>query len=167
VTVSYPVSTILLDLERFISESTATAKSVGIGIERKRAVLSTLDQLRSVLSALLTPMVNEEIDEICCSRLGISPSPVSVGLSRSSAFNILPKYSLTTSHDSSGSISLYCSNSGRDAWCISPEISAARALSIIAVLRVLGLFEGLSISSNYEAYPYPHKQSYRKTPTRS
>ena len=76
------MSTIQFDLERFISEVTAAVKSAGISAERKRTIGATLHQLRSVLSTLLTPTLNEGIDEICVDKLGISVSPVSVGFLR-------------------------------------------------------------------------------------
>src|SRR6202035_5833312 len=43
-----------------------------------------------------------------------------------------------------GSSSLYNDRCARDAWCISPDVSASRILSITAVLRALALFEGSS-----------------------
>jgi hypothetical protein len=41
-----------------------------------------------------------------------------------------------------GCSALFAGCSALDPWRISPEFSAARALSIIAVLRVLGLVDG-------------------------
>jgi hypothetical protein len=42
-------------------------------------------------------------------------------------------------------MALFAGDSVLDPWCISPEFSAARALSIVAVLRVLGLIEGRAV----------------------
>lgn len=45
-------------------------------------------------------------------------------------------------HRSHGFTSIYRSSHPSDTWCISSEVSAARALSITVTLRALGLFEG-------------------------
>lgn len=76
------VSTLSLDLERFITDSTTLAKSISTGRDQTRAILSSLDRLRSVLSSLLTPGLNNDIDTICREKLGIHLSPVSLGFSR-------------------------------------------------------------------------------------
>ena len=76
------VSTLSLDLERFITDSTTLAKSISTGRDQTRAILSSLDRLRSVLSSLLTPGLNDDIDTICREKLGIHLSPVSLGFSR-------------------------------------------------------------------------------------
>lgn len=40
---------------------------------------------------------------------------------------------------------VYQTNLPQDVWSISPNVSAARALAIIVVLRAMGLFEGTSM----------------------
>lgn len=47
--------------------------------------------------------------------------------------------------NSLGSTVVFATTNPGDLWCISSEFSAARALSIAAVLRVLGLVEGCPI----------------------
>jgi hypothetical protein len=65
-----------------VSEATAAVKSLGVGEARSRAVQSILNQLRVVLSILLTPSINEDIDDICTEKLGIAASCGSLGFSR-------------------------------------------------------------------------------------
>jgi hypothetical protein len=47
--------------------------------------------------------------------------------------------------NSRGSTTLFAGEGALDLWCISPEFSAARALSTTAALRALSLIEGHSI----------------------
>lgn len=47
--------------------------------------------------------------------------------------------------NSRGSTTLFAGEGALDPWCISPEFSAARALSTIAALRALSLTEGRSV----------------------
>jgi hypothetical protein len=72
----------MLDLQRFISEAIAVAKKISTNKDQTRAILLTLERLRSVLSILLTPGLNNDIDDICSRRLGIQISPKSVGFAR-------------------------------------------------------------------------------------
>jgi hypothetical protein len=53
------------------------------------------------------------------------------------------------------SSALFAGYGALDPWCVSPEFSAARALSITCVLRVLGLAEGrvaLTLNANLAKY---------------
>jgi len=75
-------STLVLDLQRFTSESITIAKKISTNRDQTRAILLTLERLRSVLSALLTPGLNEDIDEICFARLGIKFAPKLIGFAR-------------------------------------------------------------------------------------
>jgi WD repeat-containing protein 7 len=75
-------STLLLDLQRFTSESIAVAKKISTNRDQTRSILLTLERLRSVLSTLLTPGLNEDIDGICTARLGIQLSPKPFGFAR-------------------------------------------------------------------------------------
>ncbi|KAJ6624507.1 hypothetical protein B0H10DRAFT_2174467 [Mycena sp. CBHHK59/15] len=122
-------STLSLDLERFITESTITAKSISTGRDQTRAIYSALDQLRLILSALLTPGLNHDIDVLCQEKLGLQLSTVHTGF------------------HSRGSICLYNGGRGRDPWTVSGDVSAARALSIVVVLRALSLFDELAESA--------------------
>lgn len=116
-------STLLLDLQRFTSESITVAKKISTNRDQTRSILLTLERLRSVLSTLLTPGLNDDIDGICIDRLAIQLSPKPIGFS------------------SGGSVVLYNTSHSADPWCISSDVSAAHALSIVVLLRALSLFE--------------------------
>ncbi|KAJ6515899.1 hypothetical protein C8R45DRAFT_222526 [Mycena sanguinolenta] len=119
-------STVSLDLERFITESTTTARLISTSRSQTKAIYSALDRLKLVLSTLLTPGLNSDVDGLCREKLGVPVSTVHAGFS------------------SGGSSCLYNGNHSRDPWTISGDVSAARALSITAVLRALGLFDELA-----------------------
>lgn len=71
------MSTILFDLEPFLSVSTLSLKA----LEAVQRTSVPLD-IRHVLSALLTPGLNDDIDMICRNRLSISESCGSPGVAR-------------------------------------------------------------------------------------
>ncbi|KAJ7904510.1 hypothetical protein B0H14DRAFT_2663171 [Mycena olivaceomarginata] len=119
-------STLSLDLEQFITESTTTARLISTGRDQTRAIYSALDRLRLVLSTLLTPGLNTDIDALCREKLGVPMSTVHAGFS------------------SHGSSCLYNGNRSRDPWTVTGDVSAARALSITAILRAMGLFDELA-----------------------
>ncbi|KAJ7776775.1 hypothetical protein DFH07DRAFT_797695 [Mycena maculata] len=123
-------STLSLDLERFITESTTTARLISTGRDQTRAIYSALDQLRLILSTFLTPGLNPDIDAICQEKLGA------------------PASTTYASFSSDGSTCLYNGNRSRDPWSISGDVSAARALSITVVLRALSLFDELAESAS-------------------
>ncbi|KAF7290909.1 WD-REPEATS-REGION domain-containing protein [Mycena chlorophos] len=122
-------STLSLDLERFVSEATTTARLISQNREQTKAVYSALDQIRLVLSTLLTPGLNSDTDTLCEHKLGISMSRVRAGFARQ-AFR--------------GAACLYNGNRSRDPWTISADVSAARALAITVLLRALSLFDELA-----------------------
>ncbi|KAJ6584436.1 hypothetical protein B0H19DRAFT_1105047 [Mycena capillaripes] len=119
-------STVSLDLEQFITESSTTARLISTGRDQTRAIYSALDRLRLILSTLLTPGLNPDMDALCREKLGVSVSAVHAGFS------------------SRGSSCLYNGNRARDPWIISGDVSAARALSITVILRALSLFDELA-----------------------
>ncbi|KAG7088816.1 hypothetical protein E1B28_012775 [Marasmius oreades] len=123
-------STVRLNIGLFISNSTTIAKSISTSKLQTQNILLARDHLRAVLSTLLTPGINKDIDEICRTQLGIPLSNVSAGFSGS-------RYS-TIHQFSSASL----------AWCTSQDLSAARALGIIVTLRALSIFEELSQSAS-------------------
>ncbi|KAG6864820.1 hypothetical protein C0991_006941 [Blastosporella zonata] len=123
-------STLLLDLERFTTQSIAVAKTISTNRDQTRAILLTLERLRSVLSALLTPGLNHDIDQICLEKLGIRPVQASVGFS------------------SNGVAALYRRSDPRESWCLSSDVSAARALSIAVMLGALSVFEEFMEGAN-------------------
>ncbi|EGN97892.1 hypothetical protein SERLA73DRAFT_55174 [Serpula lacrymans var. lacrymans S7.3] len=113
--------TISLNLERFLKYISITVKSVA----NEKTQGSSITQLRAILSIVLTPGLSHDVDEICEIKLGIQPS---------SGFAGYGCYSST---------SLFHQENPRDAWCISPKISAARALVLVALLKALALREEL------------------------
>ncbi|KAK2465293.1 hypothetical protein APHAL10511_002647 [Amanita phalloides] len=117
------VSTLILDVERFISDATTIMKTISTNKYQTKAIFAKLDQIRLILSFLLTPGLNDDIDDICRTRLRIPSSSVYIGFS---------------SRETS---TLYVCKSNRDAWRISDNVSAARVVTIVTVLRALGLFE--------------------------
>ncbi|KAK0201531.1 hypothetical protein DFS33DRAFT_1348146 [Desarmillaria ectypa] len=123
-------TTLSLDLERFITYSTTVIKTISTNLSQTQAIFSTRHRLLSLLSLLLTPGLNKDTDEICRDHLGIVTSLAHPGFS------------------SHGFTSIYRSSHPSDPWCISGEVSAARALSITVTLRALGLFEELTDFAN-------------------
>lgn len=75
-------SSLSFDLESFIINSIAVTKTISTSIDEVRKILLILDRLRLVLSTLITPGLNADIDSICYGNLSISPSSAIVGLSR-------------------------------------------------------------------------------------
>ncbi|KAG7444190.1 uncharacterized protein BT62DRAFT_988008 [Guyanagaster necrorhizus] len=124
------VKTLFLDLGRFITYSTTVIKTISTNLSQTQAIFSTRNRLLSLLSVLLTPGLNKDTDEICRDHLGIGTSLARPG---------------SSSH---GFTCIYRSNHPSDPWCISSEVSAARALSITVTLRALGLFEELTDFAN-------------------
>ncbi|GLB39841.1 putative WD40 repeats [Lyophyllum shimeji] len=123
-------TTLVLDLERFTTESIAVAKSISTNRDQTRAILLTLERLRSLLSVFLTPGLNPDIDAICTKTLGIRFSSVSTGFVSQAA------------------VTLYRTRHPADPWRLSGDVSAARALSIAVILGALSLFEEFSEGAN-------------------
>ena len=71
-----------LDLEGFIINSIAVTKTISTSIDEVRRILLILDRLRFVLSTLITPGLNANVDSICYGILSASPSSAIAGLSR-------------------------------------------------------------------------------------
>ncbi|KAJ3534487.1 hypothetical protein NM688_g7130 [Phlebia brevispora] len=119
-------STLTLDIEAFLLQ-------VGVGTippgARSSEYLTNAaanirrDNIRSILSAVLTFSLNEEIDRICRENLHIHHSNASVGVS---------------AHDAT---TVFVERGQRGPWMISPEVSAARASAIVALLQALLLYE--------------------------
>ncbi|KAK7054386.1 hypothetical protein VNI00_003580 [Paramarasmius palmivorus] len=129
-TLSPKASTLDLNMGRFIAESTSLAKSISGSKSQTRNILLARDRLRAVLSMLLTPGLNKGIDEVCQVQLGVELSSASVGF---------PSMNVPTLHQYSWP---------GQAWCISADVSAARALAIVITLRALSIFEELSEAAN-------------------
>lgn len=76
------VSSLDLNLEKFLLNAVAITKSISTSRDEVREILSTLQRLRLILSALLTPGLNSDIDSICLGKLGAYPSSATMGLTR-------------------------------------------------------------------------------------
>jgi hypothetical protein len=130
-----------LDLERFLSDSATVIKTISTNRDQTRAVYSRVDQLKLVLSVLLTPGLNDSIDDICRTKLRIPTSSALLGYSRYVSIAIKRKEMMPTG-TSPDTVTVYPLVGSREAWCISSRVSAARLVAITAVLRTLSLFEG-------------------------
>ncbi|KAH9932736.1 WD40 repeat-like protein [Epithele typhae] len=122
-------STLLLDISsvlRQLSATPALASSASNALSPK----AKLENARAVLSMLLTFGVSEGVDSICTESLGIAPHPAPLGLSSSDA------------------VSLFPSTARSDAWTVSPEASADRALVILSLLHYLTQYEDLAQDAN-------------------
>jgi hypothetical protein len=75
-------SSLMIDLERFLSDSATVMKTISTNREQTKAIYSKLVQIRMFLSFLLTTGLNEGIDDICRTRLHIPTSSVLLGFSR-------------------------------------------------------------------------------------
>ncbi|KAJ3733629.1 hypothetical protein DFJ43DRAFT_1117017 [Lentinula guzmanii] len=122
--------TLSLDLNSFISDSLLVIKNVSTNRKQTRNILLARDHLRSALSLILTPGLNRDIDDICFEQLGIKRANASMGFSRD------------------GFVSLYHYSQPEHCWSLSGNVSAARALAIVALLRALSVFEELSESTS-------------------
>lgn len=78
------MSTVLFDLGGFLSASALSLKA----LNEKQAFKTTSapSDVRSVLSVLLTPGVNDDIDLICRNKLSIFGSCGSLGIARYAEF---------------------------------------------------------------------------------
>ncbi|KAJ4498276.1 hypothetical protein C8R41DRAFT_877942 [Lentinula lateritia] len=122
--------TLTLNLNSFISDSLSVIKSLSTNKTQTRSILLAREHLQSALSLLLTPGLNRDIDTVCSEQLGIKRTNAAVGFSKD------------------GFISLYHYPQSEHCWCLSGDVSAARALAIIAIIRALSVFEELSESAN-------------------
>ncbi|KAI0345585.1 hypothetical protein BDW22DRAFT_1426257 [Trametopsis cervina] len=117
-------STILVDLDNALLSSSSGPLNVNIAANAtnvKNNFGTKLNYLRSLLSPLLTEGLNADIDQICREKIGIHKALF--GQSRS------------------GSVTLYSQEGPRDAWGISSEVSALRAVSVLALLQALLPYE--------------------------
>ncbi|KAH9990289.1 hypothetical protein BJV77DRAFT_1013521 [Russula vinacea] len=110
-------STILVDLGSFLTRAVSISKSTAGDDHSTRERTAVV--LRSLLQVLLTPGLNVDIDAICRDRLGLPVTQASVGFYRNQASTLI------------------VSGNSQSPWCISGEVSASRALALIACLRAL------------------------------
>ncbi|KIM43090.1 hypothetical protein M413DRAFT_26286 [Hebeloma cylindrosporum] len=119
-------ASLVLNLEKLVVDAISVTKTISTSRDEIREIFLTLERQRLMLSALLTPGLNADVDSICYGKLGARASSAIVGVSSPSNTTI---YQTSRSHD---------------VWCISPKVTASRALAIIAVLRAMSLFEELT-----------------------
>ncbi|THH17275.1 hypothetical protein EW146_g3520 [Bondarzewia mesenterica] len=120
-------NTLLVDLEPLLTQAVSLSRSASDDEQEKLHALTTLDGLRALLGALLTPGLNSEIDLLCTDKFK------------------LPRAS---KKHSNGSTSLTVCDSPQSAWCISAEASAAHAIAIVSILRTLNHFEDVADDTN-------------------
>ncbi|KAH8982187.1 hypothetical protein EDB86DRAFT_2812394 [Lactarius hatsudake] len=135
-------STILVDLESFLSRAVSIAKSTAGDEMRTRE--RTAGVLRSLLQILHTPGLNSDIDVICREQLVLPATLASVGFHRFANY----------------ASSVIVSENPQSQWCVSGEVSASRALALTACLRTLAHFEDLADCVNtvitFYATSLPH-----------
>lgn len=69
-----------MDIEPFIIEANEMAKIISTSKEQSRAILLTIERLKWLLSTLVTSGLNDEIDSIMHSKMGIQRATISVGM---------------------------------------------------------------------------------------
>lgn len=129
-------STILVDLGSFLARAVSISRSTAGDDHSARE--RTAEVLRSFLQILLTPGLNHDIDAICRDQLGLSATQASVGFHRFLLWSPSTQglYSDLIKHRNQAS-TLIVSGNSQNPWCISGEVSASRALALIACLRTL------------------------------
>lgn len=108
---------------RFCATDLKAANHVPTYVPMRSLQSTPLPQLRALLSILLTPSLNPEIDDVCTTKLGLSIP--SAGLDRSRGQTVCPRLV------------------AKDPWCISGVASASRAMAILAVLKTMSANEAL------------------------
>lgn len=139
-------ASLLLNLEQLVVDSISVTKTISTSKDEVREILMTLDRLKIVLSFFITPGLSEDIDSICYGKLGAYTSTAIPGLARYAIIVCSFTYFESPSFiPSNVATTLYAILRPTDVWCISDEVTATRALAVIAVLRAMSLFEGGSI----------------------
>ena len=87
----FPAASLALNLEKLIVDAILVTKTISTSRDEVREIFLTLERLRLLLSAFLTPGINDDVDSICYGKLGVHTSSAIVGLSRfsRSILNIL------------------------------------------------------------------------------
>ncbi|KAI0053216.1 WD40 repeat-like protein [Auriscalpium vulgare] len=140
---SYDAATsLLVDLEPFLSRAVSIAKALSNEEGKDAGLPPTVGVLRAMLAALLTPGINSGIDSICKNGLQLLFSSASVGYHHNDAN------------------SLIAMSNAQAPWCVSADVSAARALAIVACLRTLNHFDNATDDFNtviaFYATSLPH-----------
>ncbi|KAK7689913.1 hypothetical protein QCA50_006552 [Cerrena zonata] len=119
-------STLIVNVETFLVRLGLGVSPQGIKgtiVNANVALPSNAEEVRTIISFLLTPGLDPNIDRICVDLLKVPKHPVNIGIHTQ---NIA---------------TLYADNDSRSVWCISPEVSARRATALIALLQVLLHYE--------------------------
>lgn len=123
-------ATLEFSLDKFVIDCISLTKTISTSRDEIKSVLQVLERLKYLLSIVVTLGLNNDVDSICTGKLKLRQSTVGVGLVSLAA---------TT---------LYSVRRPQDAWTISENVSAARMLAIVFILRAMGLFEELSEAAN-------------------
>ncbi|RXW25374.1 hypothetical protein EST38_g529 [Candolleomyces aberdarensis] len=123
-------ATLDLSLDKVVTDCISITKTISTSRDEVRNILQALERLRLLLSIVITPGLNGDVDSICTGKLKLRPSTVGVGF---------------TSHDTT---TIYPVNGPHHIWSISGNVSAARMLAIVFILRAMALFEELSEAAN-------------------
>jgi len=78
----YSAASLVLNLEKLIVDAILVTKTISTSRDEIREIFMALARQRLMLSALLTPGLNEDVDSICYGKLGARISSAIVGLSR-------------------------------------------------------------------------------------
>ncbi|CAL1713651.1 unnamed protein product [Somion occarium] len=120
-------STLLLDMEMYLVELGLNSVPPGTkatGASTINILSPKLDDLRTILSVLLTSGLDGHIDRLCTETLGVPRTSVPIGLSIRNV------------------TAIYADTDPKSVWSISPELSAFRASTIVALLQTLLQCEG-------------------------
>ncbi|KAI0823988.1 WD40 repeat-like protein [Trametes gibbosa] len=115
-------STLLLDIPTLLKQLSPSPVVSASNLSPKKK----LDHARALLSILLTFGISEGIDTICGEGLSLKPASATIGVASPNTLSIVPQ-------PSSASV-----------WTVSPNVSADRALAILALLYYLVQFEDLA-----------------------
>jgi len=95
----------------------------------------------------------EDVDSICYRKLGERSSSAIVGFQGFFIQLCISRSSLSNNFYSPSNTTVYHTRHSHDVWCLSPNVTASRALAIIAVLRAMSLFEGIIIKQSNSSKP--------------
>ncbi|KAI0027931.1 hypothetical protein K488DRAFT_60036 [Vararia minispora EC-137] len=113
-------TTLLLDVQLFVMHAATIIQKTEEQAVSNSVLSSLFEDIHTLLSVLLTPDLSQDVDLICSEKFHIKLCCLSTGL-HNLHFTSIPSF-----------------KSAKDVWCISSKVSAARALTIICLLHLLG-----------------------------
>ncbi|KAI8986132.1 WD40 repeat-like protein [Trametes punicea] len=119
-------STLLLDIPALLRQLSGSPALVNAVDPQVQDPEKKLQNIRILLSLLLTFGISEGIDVICSDGLGVKPAPATLGVV------------------SPDTVSVVVQPNTQSVWTLSPEASADRALAILSMLHFLAQFEDLA-----------------------